>query len=115
MRPGDALFLRSGTPHIVETVDDYSLHLSFDLCDRAAGIESVFELLLKHYDRDALRPYGPVREIADKIDHLAKSERFGQEIDAMERQSKASYEEFRSVAASRVSFFDRLIASEQGN
>jgi hypothetical protein len=112
MRPGDVLFLRSGTPHIVETVDDHSMHLSFDLCDRAASIESVFELLLKHYDRDALRPYGPVRDLLDKIDSLARTERFGQEIEALEGQSKANYEEFRSVAASRISFFDRLISAE---
>lgn len=58
MRPGDVLYLRSGTPHQVETVGDYSMHLSFDLCDRGAVIETVFDLLLKHYDRDALRPYG---------------------------------------------------------
>ncbi len=29
MNPGDALYLRSGTPHVVETTGDYSLHLSF--------------------------------------------------------------------------------------
>ncbi len=66
MHAGDVLFLRSGTPHQVETVGDYSLHLSFDLCDRAAGIETVFDLLLKHYDRDSLRPYGTASEVLEK-------------------------------------------------
>jgi Cupin superfamily protein len=114
MRPGDALFLRSGTPHQVETVDDYSLHLSFDLCDRAAGIETVFDLLLKHYDRDALSPYGDVQQVLEKVTSLGRTEGFRREVDALQQQRKSGYEEFRTVAASRITFFDGLIASEQG-
>src|SRR2546423_721810 len=56
MHAGDVLFLRSGTPHQVETVGDYSLHLSFDLCDRAAGIR-IFSPLLYQLSYWA----GPVR------------------------------------------------------
>ena len=112
MRPGDALFLRSGTPHQVETIGDYSLHLSFDLCDRAAGIETVFDLLVKHYDRDALRPYGNVQQVLDKVASLGRTEGFRREIDTLQQQRKSSYEEFRSLATSRVTFFDTLIASE---
>lgn len=113
MRPGDVLYLRSGTPHRVETVGDYSMHLSFDLCDRAAGIESVFDLLLKHYDRDALRPYGTAQEVLEKVASLGLSETFTREFNALQQQRKSGYEEFRAVAASRVTFFDRLIGSEQ--
>jgi len=114
MRAGDVLFLRSGTPHQAETVGDYSLHLSFDLCDRAAGIETVFDLLLKRYDRESLRPYGAVSEVLEKVASLGRTEDFKREIDALQQQHKASYEEFRrSVAASRISFFDPLIAAEE--
>lgn len=113
MRPGDALFLRSGTPHQVETVGDYSLHLSFDLCDRAASIETVFDLLSKHYDRDALRPYGTAQEVLEKVAGLGRTETFRRDFDALQQQRKSGYEEFRSVVTSRVSFFDGLIASEQ--
>ncbi len=110
----DVLFLRSGTPHQVETIGDYSLHLSFDLCDRAAGIETVFDLLLKRYDRDSLRPYGAVNEVLEKVASLGRSEDFRREIEALQQQHKAGYEEFRqSVCASRVSFFDSLIAAEE--
>src|SRR6266508_2775936 len=80
MHAGDVLFLRSGTPHQVETVGDYSLHLSFDLCDRAAGIETVFDLLLKRYDRDSLRPYGAVSEVLEKVASLGRTEEFRHEI-----------------------------------
>src|SRR5438094_94939 len=114
MHAGDVLFLRSGTPHQVETVGDYSLHLSFDLCDRAAGIETVFDLLLKRYDRDSLRPYGAASEVLEKVASLGRTEDFRREIEALQQQHKAGYEEFRrSVAASRVSFFDPLIAAEE--
>jgi len=113
MRPGDVLFLRSGTPHRAETVDDYSLHVSFDLCDRAAGIETVFDLLLKEYDRDALRPYGTVQEVLDKVESLGKTERFRREVDVLQQQRKMGYEEFRSVTTDRVTFFDSLIAAEE--
>ena len=114
MRPGDALYLRSGTPHRAETLGDYSLHVSFDLCDRAAGIESLFDLLLKQYDRDALRPYGNVQEVLDKVASLGKTENFRREVDALQRQRKSGYEEFRAVATSRVTFFDNLISGESG-
>jgi len=113
MRPGDVLYLRSGTPHRVETVGDYSMHLSFDLCDRGAVIETVFDLLLKHYDRDALRPYGAAQEVLEKVASLGRSETFAREFSALQQQRKSSYEEFRSVVASRITFFDRLIGSEQ--
>ncbi|HYL17791.1 MAG TPA: cupin domain-containing protein [Burkholderiales bacterium] len=113
MRPGDVLYLRSGTPHRVETVGDYSMHLSFDLCDRGAVIETVFDLLLKHYDRDALRPYGAAQEVLEKAASLGRSETFTREFNALQQQRKSGYEEFRSIAASRITFFDRLIGSEQ--
>lgn len=114
MRPGDVLYLRSGTPHQVETVGDYSMHLSFDLCDRGAVIETVFDLLLKHYDRDALRPYGTAQEVLEKAAGLGQSEIFRREFDALQQQRKSGYEEFRSITASQITFFDRLIGSEQG-
>jgi quercetin dioxygenase-like cupin family protein len=113
MRPGDALYLRSGTPHRVETVGDYSMHLSFDLCDRGAVIETVFDLLLKHYDRDALRPNCTVQEVLAKVAGLGRTEGFRRDAEALQQQHKADYEEFRSIAASRVSFFDNLISAEQ--
>jgi ribosomal protein L16 Arg81 hydroxylase len=113
MRPGDVLYLRSGTPHRAETIDDYSLHLSFDLCDRAAGVETVFDLLLKHYDRDALRPYGTVQDVLEKVACLGRTEGFRREIETLQQQNKLNYEEFRSIAGSRVSFFDELISGER--
>jgi hypothetical protein len=113
MRAGDALFLRSGTPHQVETVDDYSLHISFDLCDRAVNIETAFNLLLKRYDHDALRPYSDTSEVLDKAITTGRTEDFKREVSDLQERHKHNHEEFRQlINSNRVSFFDRFIAAE---
>ena len=113
MRAGDALFLRSGTPHQVETVDDYSLHLSFDLCDRAVNIEAALNLLLKRYDHDALPPYSDTGEVLDKAITAGRTEDFKREVCDLQERHKHNYEEFRQlINSNRVSFFDRFIAAE---
>ncbi len=113
MKAGDALFLRSGTPHRVETVDDYSLHLSFDLCDRTVNVETAFNLLLKRYDRDALPPYSTTNDVLDKAIAPGCTEEFKREVRDLQQQHKHKCEEFRQlISSNRVSFFDRFIAAE---
>ena len=113
MRAGDALFLRSGTPHQVETVDDHSLHISFDLCDRAVNVEAAFNLLLKRYDHDALPPYSDTSEVLDKAITAGRTEDFKREVCDLQERHKHNYEEFRQlISSNRVSFFDRFIAAE---
>jgi len=113
MRTGDALFLRSGTPHRCETVDDYSLHLSFDLCDRTVNIETALDLLLKSYDRDCLQPHTTTGERVKKISALSQTEDFKREIDTAQSVHKSKCEEFRRLLdGNRIGFFDRLIAAE---
>ena len=61
-----------------------------------------------------MRPYGAVSDVLEKVSSLGRTEEFRHEIETLQQQHKASYEEFRrSVAASRVSFFDPLIAAEE--
>src|SRR6267142_1200664 len=113
MRAGDALFLRSGTTHQVETVDDHSLHISFDLCDRAVNIEATFNLLLKRYDHDALPPYSDTSEVLDKAITTGRTEDFKREVCDLQDRHKHNYEEFRQlINTNRLSFFDRFIAAE---
>jgi ribosomal protein L16 Arg81 hydroxylase len=113
LRAGDVLFLRSGTPHQVETADDYSLHLSFDLCDRAVNVEAAFNLLLKRYDHDALRPYSATSEVLDKAIAAGQTEDFKREMCDLQERHKHNYEEFRQlINSNRVSFFDRIIGAE---
>ncbi len=73
MAPGDLLFLRSYTPHQVETLSPCSLHLSFDLCDRQPSVEAALQLLLQHYDHEASPPLSPTRDVLAKLAELARS------------------------------------------
>ena len=113
MNAGDALYVRSGTPHRVETVGDYSLHMSFDLCDRTVSIETALGALLKRYDHDAVRPYADPKESLEKVVALSQTEAFRHDIEAVQRDNKVKCEEFRRVLGSNhVSFFDPLIGGK---
>src|SRR5260370_3643678 len=110
MRAGDALFLRSGTPHQVETVDDYSLHLSFDLCDRAVNIEAALNLLLKRYDHDALPPYTDTADVLDKAITAGRTEDFKREVcDFQERHVHNATEFLRLSSRNPVNSLARFI------
>jgi len=49
LEPGDVLFVRSSTPHRVETVGKHSLHLAFDLWDKTPAIEEVIGAAVEQY------------------------------------------------------------------
>jgi len=52
--------------------------------------------------------------VLEKVASLGRTEEFRHEIETLQQQHKAGYEEFRrSVATSRVSFFDSLIAADE--
>jgi hypothetical protein len=112
MRPGDVMFLRSYTPHRVETLSPCSLHVSFDLCDRQPSIEMALQLLLAHYDRDSSPPLSPPQATLDKLFDHARSGGYGQDLAAMLAQEKAGHAQFRALlAANYVRHFDRFIAA----
>lgn len=112
MRPGDALFLRSFTPHKVDTLTPCSLHLSFDLCDRQPSIEAALQLLLQHYDRDAAAPLTPPARALDRLFSLAHSARYDADLGNLLANDKASHGEFRRVLAHRVTHLERFITAE---
>ena len=113
MRPGDVLYLRSFTPHKVETLSRCSLHLSFDLCDRQPSIEAALQLLLQHYDRDAAAPLTPPAQALEKLSSLARAPRYGAELANLQANEKAGHGEFRRlVAGNRISHLDRFITDE---
>jgi ribosomal protein L16 Arg81 hydroxylase len=112
MRPGDVLFLRSFTPHKVETLSPCSLHLSFDLCDRQPSIEEALQLLLQHYDRDAAPPLNSPARALDKLFSLARSARYDADLGNLLTNEKAGHGEFRRLLANRVTHLERFIAGE---
>ena len=113
MRPGDVLFLRSFTPHRVETLSPCSLHVSFDLCDRQPSIEMALQLLLQHYDRDASLPLNSTQTALDKLFELARSGAYGGDLAAMLARDKAGHAEFRRLLANNsITHLDPFIAEE---
>jgi ribosomal protein L16 Arg81 hydroxylase len=113
MRPGDVLYLRSYTPHRVETLSPCSLHVAFDLCDRQPSIEIALQLLLAHYDRDSSPPLSPTRVTLDKLFELVHSAGYAEDLASLLAREKAGQAEFRTLLASSVTEFDRYIAATQ--
>ena len=113
MRPGDVLYLRSYTPHKVETLSECSLHLSFDLCDRQPSIEVALQLLLQHYDQKSAAPLAVPAEALEQLFALARTERYGADLANILANDKAGHSEFRRLlAANRITHLDRFIAEE---
>ena len=110
MRPGDVLYLRSYTPHRVDTLSACSLHVSFDLCDRQPSVELALQLLLQHYDRDSAMPLTSTQGMLDKLFELARSNPYAAELASMLARDKAGHAEFRQLlATNRVTHLDRFI------
>jgi len=102
LNPGDAMFIRAGTPHQVETKSPYSMHISFDIVDRNVFPETALELLLEQYNRASARSYTPSEEIVGKLMEHASSPEFKQRIAAVHRETTLHCKQFRSLLGSNV-------------
>jgi mannose-6-phosphate isomerase-like protein (cupin superfamily) len=112
LNPGDALFLRSGTPHQVRTTGEFSMHMSFDICDRRVNAETALHLLLEEYRRDAERPYTPTMELMGKMVTHAGGERFRERVAALQLQQKESYRKGRDMfETNRIRALDKWIGA----
>jgi len=110
MRPGDVMYLRNYTPHRVETLSPYSLHVSFDLCDRQPSIEIALQMLLRHYDRDASPRGTPPIEDLDKLFRLSRTPAYAAEIAQAQAGEDAGHAEFRALLAeNRITYLDRFL------
>jgi hypothetical protein len=112
MNPGDALFLKSCTPHQVETTGEHSLHMSFDIVDRHLNAETALELLLEEYKKDSAPCYTPPDGVLQKLAaHTASGDykaRMAQ-LQAMHRENYARARQF--FGANRVRALDRWLPS----
>jgi len=111
MEPGDVLYLKSFTPHAVETMTPHSLHVSFDLCDRQPSIEAVLSLLLRHFDRNAATPHVSNEEALAHLTKLAQGSPYVEELRELLAVEKSGHSLFRRLLSSnRVIHFDALAA-----
>lgn len=114
MNPGDALFLKSGTPHQVETAGDFSMHMSFDICDRFVNAETALHLLLDQYRHDSARPYTATLDVVHKLTELAEARPFRERVAQLQSEQKLNYRKAREMlGANRVRALDRWIAAER--
>jgi ribosomal protein L16 Arg81 hydroxylase len=110
MRPGDVLYLRSFTPHRVETLSPCSLHVSFDLCDRQPSIEIALQMLLRHYDRDSSPRGMPPLDDLDKLFRHSRTAQYAAEIAQAQAGEDAGNAEFRNLlAVNRITYLDRFV------
>lgn len=113
MLPGDALYMRSKTPHLVDTTGDYSLHMSFDICDRNVSPETALHLLLEEYDRDSAPSYTPTPGVMAKITAHAGASGYQAKLAELQAKQKENYQRARAMlGANRVSALDRWIMQE---
>jgi hypothetical protein len=114
MAPGDALYLRNGTPHRVETSGAFSLHMSFDICDRTLNAETALHLLTQEFDRDATRPYAPVESVVEKLVQLAGCDDYWKRVRELQARQSENYRNAREmINANRITHLDQIIAGEK--
>jgi hypothetical protein len=95
MNPGDVLFVRAGVPHRCITEGPYSLHLSFDLCDRTPNIEQITEAANQLHAESLAPMNATATEVVDHyIQHL-KSERFVKHLQTASASMKDQATRFR--------------------
>lgn len=111
MRPGDVLFVRAGVPHRCLTETPYSLHLSFDLCDRTPNIEQITEAANQLHN-ESLAPMNATAEevVEHYIKHL-KSNIFSKHLGTATKNMKEQASRFRQRMgrAGTISTLDKFI------
>jgi len=102
MNPGDALYLKAGTPHQVETTAPFSMHISFDIADRNLFPETTLQLLLDQYNRASASAYAPSEAVVDKLVEHASCPEFKQRIAEAQREHMLNCKRFRGLLNSNV-------------
>jgi hypothetical protein len=99
MRPGDALYLRAGVPHLCSTPGKYSLHMSFDLLDRTPNVERITSEANKQYFHACEQPYEPGSRVIDKYIELLKSPAFQADLESETKIVREENRRFRERVA----------------
>ncbi len=112
MNPGDALYLKSSTPHLVETTGPYSLHMSFDICDHNLSAEETLDLLMQEFRIDGTGPYTPAKTVVEKLAEHAQTPAYWKRVDDLQATSVERDKRDRAMSASkRVTYLEQLIAA----
>ena len=110
LEPGDVLYIRAGVPHHCETKSDYSLHLSFDLCDRTPNIEQITQHANARYNQACELQYSPVSKVTQRYIALLSSAQFQSDLASATQQMRKDAMSFRQRIgrASAVRALDKM-------
>jgi len=76
LKPGDALYVRAGVPHMCETPNDHSLHLAFDLIDSTPNVAQITSEANGIYDYECEEPFAPASDVMKRYIKLIESDDF---------------------------------------
>lgn len=114
MKPGDALYLRSGMPYAVETMGAYALYMSFDLYDQGISGATALSLLMQEFNVDATRAYTPARGVVEKLQQHARSPAYWKRVHDLQLTQAESCKRGRAVIGNnRITHLAGLIAVEK--
>jgi ribosomal protein L16 Arg81 hydroxylase len=113
MRPGDALYVRSGIPHICETTGSHSLHLSFDLIDRIPNAEEIWRTAYARYELASLAPYTAAPEVAKRLGAELQSNELAAALAKRTEALRGEARAFRErIGSTRVRALDKFVEAQ---
>lgn len=95
MRPGDALYVPAGVPHLVKTTGDHSLHMSFDLIDSTPRVEQITQEANKLYEYSCEDAFAPASKVMQRYIKLIESQDFQGMLAAATQDLKNDAKQFR--------------------
>jgi ribosomal protein L16 Arg81 hydroxylase len=104
MNPGDCLYVRAGVPHRCTTPSAYSLHLSFDLCDRTPNIEQITHMANQEFNKGLADHSAPVSEVLRQYRQLLNTPQIEKALEVSAQQMREQVRAFRRKIVNATSF-----------
>ena len=94
-RPGDAMYIRAGVPHMVQTTAAFSLHLSFDITDRTTNIDQITQEANMRFNHGCEDSFAPASRVMESYINLLSSEQFQADVAVANKAMKREANLFR--------------------
>lgn len=96
MQPGDAMYLRAGVPHLVDTTADHSLHLAFDLIDQTPGVVEISGVANSIYNRGGENPHVPASKVLEHYIGILQNPDFQKQLEVQTQAKRTASSHFRT-------------------
>ena len=97
MRPGDAIYLRAGVPHRCITPANFSLHMSFDLCDSTPTPAEIAQQATNQYGHACELPYESANRVVDRYVSILQSDQFQSALVGATKHKREEISNFREM------------------